>query len=69
LSESERAELVRLRRENTELKMDRAFLKKSESGVPAREVCSEVRGGEHPRDVGVAASEIQWIRISETTTG
>ncbi len=29
LSESERAELVRLRRENTELKMDRAFLKKS----------------------------------------
>jgi len=29
LSESERAELARLRKENSELKMDRAFLKKS----------------------------------------
>ncbi len=29
LSESERAELARLRRENSELKMDRAFLKKA----------------------------------------
>lgn len=29
LSESERAELARLRKENSELKMDRAFLKKA----------------------------------------
>jgi transposase len=29
LSETERAELARLRRENSELKMDRAFLKKA----------------------------------------
>ena len=29
LSESERAELARLRRENSELKLDRAFLKKA----------------------------------------
>jgi transposase len=29
LSETERAELARLRKENTELKMDRAFLKKA----------------------------------------
>lgn len=29
LSESERAELARLRKENAELKMDRAFLKKA----------------------------------------
>ncbi len=29
LSETERAELARLRKENSELKMDRAFLKKA----------------------------------------
>ena len=29
LSETERAELARLRRENSELKMDRAFLRKA----------------------------------------
>lgn len=34
LSESERAELARLRKENAELKMDRAFLKKRPSSSP-----------------------------------
>src|SRR5665811_217474 len=33
LSETERAELARLRKENSELKMDRAFLKKGRFGV------------------------------------
>ena len=42
LTEEERAELVRLRKENSELKMDRAFLKKppSSSREEAWDTCS-----------------------------
>ena len=52
LSESERAELARLRKENAELKMDRAFLKKRPSSSPrkrrirARSVRVDARGEE-----------------------
>src|SRR5450631_1780431 len=36
LSETERAELLRLRRENSDLKLDRAFLKKRRSSSPRK---------------------------------
>ena len=51
-AESERAELARLRKENAELKMDRAFLKKRPSSSPrkrrirARSVRVDARGEE-----------------------
>src|SRR5665213_3867589 len=36
LSETERADLLRLRRENSDLKLDRAFLKKRRSSSPRK---------------------------------
>ena len=47
LSESERVELARLRREVSELKLDRAFLKKA-SLFFAQEA-SDTNGRDHPR--------------------
>jgi transposase len=56
LSETERAELARLRKENSELKLDRAFLKKRRSSSPRKHriripsVRADARGEEQPHD-------------------